>query len=72
MPLIMASENILYKISRIKGNDEVLARLKNLGFVIDAPITILQKTDGGLIVKLFDARLALDVKLASKIEVSEV
>lgn len=72
MPLIMASENKNYIINRIRGSEEVLTRLKNLGFVPDAPLTVLQKTDSGIIVKLFESRLAIDTHLGSKIDVREV
>ncbi len=44
MPLIMASENKNYIIVGIRGSEEVLTRLKNLGFVPDAPLTVLQRT----------------------------
>lgn len=71
MPLIMASENKDYIINKIRGSEEVLTRLKNLGFVPDAPLIVLQKTDSGIIVKLFESRLAIDMKLGSKIDVRE-
>lgn len=71
MPLLMGDLNKEYIIFKIKGNEKVLNHLKNLGFVENAKVEILQKTSGGLIVKLYESRLAFDQSLASKIFVKE-
>ena len=65
MPLIMASENKDYIINKIRGSEEVLTRLKNLGFVPDAPLTVLQKTDSGIIVKLFKSTIVFILRLSN-------
>lgn len=71
MPILMADENKQYKILRVRGSEEVVTRLRNLGFVPDALVSILQKTDSGIIVKLYESRVAIDKSLGSKIEICE-
>ena len=44
MPIIMGDENKDYKILRVRGTDEVVTHLRNMGFVPDAIVSILQKT----------------------------
>lgn len=71
MPIIMAEENKDYRILRVKGSEEVITHLRNMGFVPDAIVSVLQRTDSGIIVKLYESRVAIDRKLGSKIEICE-
>lgn len=71
MPILMADENKQYKIIRLRGSEEVITRLRNMGFVPDALVSVLQKNDSGIIVKLYESRVALDKSLGSKIEICE-
>ena len=71
MPIIMGDENKDYKILRVRGTEEVVTHLRNMGFVPDAIVSVLQRTDSGIIVKLYESRIAIDRKLGSKIEICE-
>ena len=71
MPIIMAEENKDYRILRVKGSEEVVTHLRNMGFVPDAIVSVLQRTDSVIIVKLYESRVAIDRKLGSKIEICE-
>ena len=71
MPIIMGDENKDYKILRVRGTEEVISHLRNMGFVSDAIVSILQKTESGIIVKLYESRVAIDRTLGSKIDVCE-
>lgn len=71
MPILMAEENKDYRILRVKGTEEVVTHLRNMGFVPDTIVSILQKTESGIIVKLYESRVAIDRTLGSKIDVCE-
>lgn len=71
MPLLLADENKQYKIIKVQGSEEIITRLRNLGFVPNAFVSILQKTKSGFIVKLYESRVAIDKSLGSKIEICE-
>lgn len=71
MPIIMGDENKDYKILRVRGPEEVVTHLRNMGFVPGAIVSILQKTESDIIVKLYESRVAIDRTLGSKIDVCE-
>ena len=55
------------KISGVNGNPQVRQHLNELGFNVGSLVTIVQKVKTGLIVKVKEARVALDSSMASKI-----
>ena len=67
MPLLFANPGDEVKISGVNGNPQVKQHLNELGFNVGSLVTIVQKVKSGLIVKVKDARVALDSSLASKI-----
>ena len=69
LPLTMATVGEKYKIRRIGGSDKVRHHLMELGFVVDAFISVVSSIDGNLIVKVKETRVAIDSGLASKIMV---
>ena len=67
LPLALAKvgeENIIKKIS---GNDEVKRHLANLGFTVGSNITIISTLAGNVIVKVKDARIAINEDMARRI-----
>ncbi|MDR3766674.1 MAG: FeoA family protein [Butyricicoccus sp.] len=58
-------------ITRISGKDEVRQYLSNLGFVAGTEVTIVSKLSGNLILKVKDARIAIDQGMARRIFVEE-
>lgn len=67
MPLLFANPGDEVKISGVNGNPQVRQHLNELGFNVGSLVTIVQKLKSGLIVKVKEARVALDSSLASKI-----
>ena len=69
MPLPFAEIGEEQLIKRIGGTPEVKKHLENLGFVVGGSVTIVNTLGGNLIVRVKDARVALDGKMAEKIQV---
>ena len=67
MPLLLANPGDEVKISGVNGNPQVRQHLNELGFNVGSLVTIVQKVKTGLIVKVKEARVALDSSMASKI-----
>ena len=70
MPLSLARVGERARIERITGRDEARLHLKNLGFVPGAPVRVLSRLNGSLILSVMDARVALNEGMASRIFVS--
>lgn len=69
MPLTFAQMNTRYVITRISGQDKVRAHLRNLGFVENETVSVLQSIQGNLIVEIKGIRVAIDKSLANRIMV---
>ena len=67
MPLTFAGldeENIVRKVG---GNPETRQHLENLGFVAGARVRVVSEIGGNLIVRVKDARVAINREMAGKI-----
>ena len=69
MPLIFATPGQEVKVAHVGGEADVKKHLIDLGFNVGSPVTVIQKIDTGIIVKVKDARIAIDRSMASKIMV---
>lgn len=69
MPLILADADREYTIRKIGGSAEVKKHLENLGFVVGGQITVVSSINGNQIVKVKDARIAINDEMAKKIMV---
>ena len=67
MPLSMAKTGETVTIRKITGKDEVRQHLAELGFVVDAAVTVVNEIAGHLILQVTDSRVALDRGLANRI-----
>ena len=54
MPLTMAGIGELNTIKRIGGNEDTRRFLANLGFVVDAEVTVVSAIGGNVIVNIKD------------------
>jgi ferrous iron transport protein A len=54
-------------IRKITGRDDVRQHLAELGFVVDASVTVISEMAGNLILQVKDSRIALDKTLASRV-----
>ena len=69
MPLILADTGQAYTIRKIGGSKEVRKHLENLGFVVGGQIEVVSAINGNQIVKVKDARIAINDEMAKKIMV---
>lgn len=69
MPLILANVDEEYTIKKVGGSAEVKKHLENLGFVAGSTIMVLNSINGNQIVKVKDARIAINDEMAKKIMV---
>ena len=67
MPLTLAGRGEPVTIRKITGKDEIRQHLAELGFVMDATVTVVSEMGGNLIVKVKDSRIALDRNMAGRI-----
>ncbi len=69
MPLTFAEpgeENIIKKVG---GSPDVRRHLENLGFVVGGNVTLVSTLGGNVIVKVKEARVALNEEMARRIMV---
>ncbi|MBQ7566728.1 MAG: ferrous iron transport protein A [Oscillospiraceae bacterium] len=67
MPLNFAELGEEAIIKRVGGTPEVKQHLEDLGFVAGGSVTVISALGGNLIVRVKDARVAIDEKMAGKI-----
>ena len=67
MPLTMANIGETNTIKRVGGNAETRRFLANLGFVVDAEVTVLSAIGGNVIVNIKDSRVAVNADMARHI-----
>ncbi len=67
MPLSMVKPGETVTIRKITGKDEVRQHLAELGFVVDAAVTVVSEMAGNLILQVKESRIALDKTLANRV-----
>ena len=67
IPLTLAGRGKPVTIRKITGKDEIRQHLAELGFVMDATVTVVSEMGGNLIVQVKDSRIALDRNMAGRI-----
>lgn len=67
MPLAMARAGERGVIRKITGKDEVRQHLAELGFVVDAEVSVVNEMAGNLIVQVKESRIAIDRAMANRI-----
>lgn len=67
MPLTMANIGETNTIKRVGGNEDTRRFLANLGFVVDAEVTVLSAIGGNVIVNIKDSRVAVNADMARHI-----
>ena len=68
MPITMAAPGESVLIKRITGKDETRHHLNELGLMEGDRVTLIQNNNGNLILQVKDGRLALDERLAMRIQ----
>ena len=69
MPLNYANPGEESVIRKIGGSPEVKKHLENLGFVVGGSVKVITSLDGNVIVKVKEARVAINDEMARKIMV---
>lgn len=67
MPLSMFSSGESGMIHRISGRGDTKRFLKNLGFAEGNSVTVINKMEGNMIVRVMDSRIAIGKNMANKI-----
>jgi ferrous iron transport protein A len=67
MPLSLAKTGEANSIKKIGGHEDARKHLESLGFVTGSKVTVVSAMNGGLIVKVKDARIAISREMANKI-----
>ena len=67
MPVSYANPGEEAIIRKIGGSPEVRKHLENLGFVVGGSVTVITSLNGNLIVKVKEARVAIDEEMARRI-----
>ena len=71
MPVVVAPKNVLLKVMKILIKDEKAKRhLENLGILVNSEFTILSESNGDIILRIKDTRLAINRDTALKILVA--
>lgn len=69
MPLALADSGEELTIRKIGGSPEVKKHLENLGFVVGGDVCVVNKLGENVIVRVKEARVALNDEMARKIMV---
>ena len=67
MPLSFADVGEENTIKKIGGSPEVKKHLENLGFVVGGSVKVITALDGNVIVKVKEARVAINDEMARRI-----
>ncbi|MBE6010699.1 MAG: ferrous iron transport protein A [Lachnospiraceae bacterium] len=67
-PITFVSPGETVLIQRINGKDETRRHLNELGLIEGDSITVVQNNNGNMIIQVKDGRIALDQKLAMRIQ----
>lgn len=67
IPLSMAEPGVQVHICSIKGRDDTKRFLNSLGFVEDAPVTVVSELAGNVIVNIKNTRVAISKAMAARI-----
>ena len=69
MPLCMAPRGDTAVVKKVGGNPEVRQHLEKLGFVPGSEVTVMNESNGSLIVNVMESRIAIGKDMAMKIMV---
>lgn len=67
MPIMIAPTNQELTIRRIFGSDKTIKHLRELGLVPNMKVTLLSIEPSGIILRVGESRLALDMNVARAI-----
>ena len=68
MPITMANPGETVQVKRIIGKDEIHRHLNELGMIEGINVTVVQNNGGNMILQVKSGRIALDEKLARRVQ----
>ncbi len=69
MPILVADRGEEQIVRKVGGSPDVKRHLENLGIVPGGMVTLINVTDGNVIIKVKESRIALNKEMAMKIMV---
>ena len=69
MPILVADRGEEQIVRKVGGSPDVKRHLENLGRVPGGMVTLINVTDGNVIIKVKESRIALNKEMAMKIMV---
>ena len=69
MLLFMADAEKVYTIKKVGGREDSRKFIESLGFVCNGDVTVVSKSESGMIVNIKDSRVAISHEMAGKITV---
>jgi len=70
MALVLMNVGESRKVTRVRGRDEVIRHLQDIGFTEGAEVKVVSASSAGMILLVRGVRVALDRSLASKVMVA--
>ena len=67
VPIMFAETGVVHKVMKVAANDKVKKHLENLGIYKESDIEIISSSNGVIILKIKDGRIAINQDLATKI-----
>lgn len=67
MPITIAKSGETHIIKKITGSEKIRGHLAEMGFVMDAEVTLVNQIGGNVIISIKGSRVALDESIANKI-----
>jgi len=67
IPLMMAEVGETVVIRKITGNDQVRQHLAEMGFTVDAKVTVVSHLAGNMILNVRDSRVGIGEAMARRI-----
>ena len=67
MLLTLAEIGNTYIIKKINGTSDIRQHLESLGFVVGASISIINSSEGDLVVNIKESRIAINREMAANI-----
>lgn len=69
IPITMTNPGERVLVKRIAGKDETRHHLNELGLMEGDTVSVIQNNKGNVILQVKDARIALDEKMAMRIQI---
>lgn len=70
MPIFAAPVGVEMRITKVLADDKTKRHLENLGIIAGSNVMLVSQSDGNIIVKIKDGRVAINKQLAMKILVA--